>query len=151
MFDGYNAFRNHMGKWELWDGAKDEQGVRDAIEFSIEELIEAAIDADHREEYVLGSSFIDSLQAWGFGSRQDYAMLLVESCARIVLGQPKNEIKAFWIDKKTKRQRKRDDGAFAYRTHLTKKGAGYRLMFWKRQDNTIEFANVGDKDELEIL
>ena len=151
LFDGYDAFRNHIGKWELWDGAKEEQGVRDAIESSIEELIEARIDANYREEYVIGSGFLDSLQAWGFGSIQDYAMLLVESCSRIVLGQPKNEIKAFWTNKKTKRQRKRDDGALAYRTHLTKKSAGYRLMFWKRRDNTIEFANVGDKDELKIL
>jgi len=79
-------------------------------------------------------------------------MVLIESCARIVLGVPKNPIKEFRINSKpTSDQRVRHDGSLAYRTHLTKKGAGLRLMIWIRPDGTFEFANMGDKDELEIL
>lgn len=151
VFDGYDTFRCHVGKWALWDGAKSDQGARDAIEAAIDELVDAGINVDHRNEYLLGPCFIDSLQTWGFGSRRDYAMVLIESCARIVLGNPKNTISEFWMDSNARTQRQRADGALAYRTHLTRKGAGYRLMFWRRQDNTIEFANVGDKDELLIL
>lgn len=78
-------------------------------------------------------------------------MVLIESCARIVLGIPKNTLNEFRENSKaTSKQRVREDGALAFRTHLTKKGIGLRLMFWKKQNGTIEFANIGDKDELEI-
>jgi hypothetical protein len=78
-------------------------------------------------------------------------MVTVESCARIVLGIPKNPINEFRerVDGNAK-QRKREDGALAFRTHLTKKGVGLRLMFWRHTDGTIEFANIGGKGELLI-
>lgn len=151
VFDEYDAFRNQAGKWAIWDGAKSEQSVKDAIEVAIDELIDVGVNSGRRDKFVLGPNFINSLLTWGFGSRRDYAMVLIESCARIVLGKPKNTISEFWSDATAKTQLVRDDGALAYRTHLTKKGAGYRLMFWRTVDNIIEFANVGDKDELEIF
>ena len=67
-----------------------------------------------------------------------------------MLDIPKHELKPFY-DRVSGRQIFRSDGAHAFRTHLTKKRAGLRLMLWKIPDGTIEFANVGDKDELAIL
>lgn len=45
---------------------------------------------------------------------------------------------------------RRADNAAAKRVHLTKHGAGLRLMFWELDDGSIEFANVGVKAALEI-
>jgi len=77
-------------------------------------------------------------------------MVLIETCARIVIGYPKNELAPFRIDANSSKQRSREDGSRAFRTHLTKKGPGFRLMFWETPTGLIEFANVGDKDELVI-
>ncbi|QAZ66814.1 hypothetical protein C3Y92_05980 [Solidesulfovibrio carbinolicus] len=104
-------------------------------------------------DFEIGSGFVHSLHTWGANSRHDYAMVIIESCARIVLGMPKNSINEFRESAKaTAKQRIRvDDGALAFRTHLTKKGVGLRLMFWRLAGGTIEFANIGAKGDLEIL
>ncbi len=141
--DGFDSLNRHIGAWNLWQNAEDETGATDAIGQTMNELVRSGLDAGRRVSYRLGTEFLKTARQWGFGNRSDYAMLLVESCARIVLGYPKNPLREF-------RTSRREDGAVAYRTHLTKKGPGFRLMLWKLVDGTIEFANVGDKDELEI-
>jgi len=98
-----------------------------------------------------GSQFLASIQKWGFGNRQDWAMLLIDTCARILLGVPKNEVKPFRISAKSDVQRQRKaDNAFAWRAHLTKANAGFRLLLWTTPDGVIEFANIGPKKELLI-
>lgn len=139
--------------WDLWDNASSNESAVSAIELCIQNLVEAGVNSVAKVQYTLGSNFLGSARTWGAGKRSDYAMIIIESCARIVLGIPKNQLNEFRVDSKsTSAQRKRDnDGALAFRTHLTKKGAGLRLMFWKLPSGVIEFANIGDKDELEIL
>jgi len=142
-----------LGLWSIWDGASSEEAVRLSIEACIKNLISSGVSGDGAMEFEIGSGFVQSLHAWGADSRHDYAMVTIESCARIVLGIPKNDIVEFRESAKaTAKQRSRtEDGALAFRTHLTKKGVGLRLMFWRRTDGTIEFANIGAKGELEIL
>ena len=142
-----------LGLWSIWDGASSEEAVRLSIEACIKNLISSGVSGDGAMEFEIGSGFVQSLHAWGADSRQDYAMVTIESCARIVLGIPKNDIDEFRESAKaTAKQRSRtEDGALAFRTHLTKKGLGLRLMFWRQTDGMIEFANIGAKGELEIL
>jgi hypothetical protein len=142
-----------LGLWSIWDGASSEEAVRLSIEACIKNLISSGASGNRAMEFVIGSRFVRSLHAWGADSRHGYAMITIESCARIVLGIPKNDIDEFRESAKaTAKQRSRtEDGALAFRTHLTKKGVGLRLMFWRRTDGTIEFANIGAKGELEIL
>ena len=142
-----------LGLWSIWDGASSDEAVRLSIEACIKNLISSGVSGDGTMEFEIGSGFVRSLHAWGADSRHDYAMVTIESCARIVLGIPKNDITEFRESgKATARQRSRpEDGALAFRTHLTKKGVGLRLMFWRRTDGTFEFANIGAKGELEIL
>lgn len=137
--------------WSIWDGASSEESVRICIEACVKNLISSGAIIDGKCDFVVGSGFVASLHEWGANARRDYAMVTVESCARVVLGIPKNPINEFResADGNAK-QRTRDDGALAYRTHLTKKGVGLRLMFWQRTDGTIELANIGGKGELEI-
>ena len=92
----------------------------------------------------LGDRFIQSLHDWKVNAQPSLIRILVETCARICLGVPKNEVTAF------RGEPTRDDGANAFRTHLTKRGIAYRLMLWELPDKTYEFANVGGKSELII-
>lgn len=149
LASGYLALIRQLGIWVLWDHAQSAAGATDAIEVCLQDLAVAGVDTTGRRKYVLGPRFLPSAQAWGFGARSDYCSVLVEACARIILSVPKNPLNDFY-EPNSKRQRVRNDGARAFRTHLTKKGAGFRLMFWERPDGCIEFANVGDKDELVI-
>lgn len=137
--------------WAIWDEASSTEAVRICIESCIKNLISLGANAGIRYDFAIGSGFVASLQLWGANARRDYAMVTVESCARIVLGIPKNSIDEFKESaERNAQQRTRDDGALAFRTHLTKKGVGLRLMFWRHTDGTIEFANIGGKGELEI-
>jgi hypothetical protein len=135
----------------LWGNADSEQGAIDAIQQRINALIEQGSSTSNKElPYSLGAHFLESARNWGF-TRSDLASNLIESCARIIIQNPKYDLNEFRISKNSPKQRTRkSDGATAWRTHLTKKGAGYRLMFWKTTEGKIEFANVGSKFELEI-
>ncbi|WP_028971669.1 hypothetical protein [Sporomusa ovata] len=148
----YNGLMQHLGICAIWQEADSAEYAIEAIELSIRELASSGLDESGRRAYRLGNYFLESAKQWGFFNRTDYAMLLVESCARIVLDAPKNPIKPFRVSSTSSEQRVRsDDGALAFRTHLSKSGVGFRLMLWQLPDDTIEFANVGDKDELIIL
>ncbi|MDO9067091.1 MAG: hypothetical protein Q7W05_01385, partial [Deltaproteobacteria bacterium] len=137
--------------WAIWDGASNEEAVRLCIDASVKNLISSGVNDDEKCNFVIGSDFVSSLHKWNAASRHDYAMVTVKSCARMVLGIPKNPINEFRESAEgSAKQRCRSDGALAFRTHMTKKGVGLRLMFWRRTDRTIEFANIGGKDELEI-
>ncbi len=151
LADCYKALTRQLGVWALWQNAATIVGARDAIEVCIEELVASGVDGTQRSHYRFGEHFLESVRNWGFGARPDHASVLIESCARIILGIPKNPLNEFRESSNSAEQRTRDDGACAFRTHLTKKGAGFRLMLWRLMDGTIEFANVGDKDELAIM
>ncbi|MES9933564.1 MAG: hypothetical protein ABW162_12195 [Candidatus Sedimenticola sp. PURPLELP] len=138
--------------WAIWDGASSEEAVCSCIDTCVRNLIDSGVSEQAVKEFIIGDGFVESLHKWGASSRHDYAMVTVESCARIVLGIPKNPVNEFReTSEGSSKQRSREDGALAFRTHLTKKGVGLRLMFWHHTDGTIEFANIGGKGELEIV
>ncbi len=153
VFYSHEAILKQLGSLHLWGRAESEEAAKDAIDVRVRELLDAgAGEAGEVVRYTLGRSFLISARRWGFGSRGDWATNLINSCARILIGRPRNPIRAFRSDDRpTVVQLSREDGAIAYRTHLTKHGAGFRLMFWRCTDGSVEFANVGDKDELEIF
>ena len=144
---------SHIDLWEIWNHGVDSESAISAIETSIARLVESGISQDLRVGFTLGIHFLDSVNRWNASTRRDYAMVLIESCSRIVLGEPKNPLNEFRENSKsTSKQRIRDsDSSQAYRTHLTSKGVGLRLMIWKLPDGSIEFANIGGKAELIIL
>lgn len=142
----------HLGCLRLWGDAQSSDQARDAVVTRIEELIGSG--TGHREavkEFRFGAEFLSSARGHAFGTRSDLAMNLIDSCARIAVGLPKQPVKPFRVSENSDKQRVRGDGACAFRTHLTKAGAGFRLMYWELSDGTIEFANVGTKFELVIF
>jgi len=147
------AVLEHLGSLRLWGNAESPEEAVDAINARVEELLVGGTgDRSALKPFRFGHQFLASARRHAFGARSDLAANLIDSCARIVLDVPKNPLKPFWVDERpTSVQRQRQDGALAYRTHLTKSGAGFRLMCWELPDGTIEFANVGTKFEVEIL
>ena len=137
----------------LWRCAESEATVRDAIDHEIRSLVrQNGIQATTARPYYIGQSFIASVRRWRFDCRNDWARVLIESIARIILHIPKNSIEPFRTGTGAAASQisREDDSAIGWRTHLTKHGAAFRLMYWEKRDGTIEFANVGDKDELLI-
>jgi hypothetical protein len=136
-----------VGCLKLWVQAITTADVRDAINARIEDLLASGTGKrDAVRGFCVGEHFLESATRNGFGAR----LSVVDSCARILLGEPKNSVEPFRVSEDATEQRTRIDGACALRTHLTKDGPGYRLMLWELTDKSIEFANVGPKNELVI-
>lgn len=90
--------------------------------------------------FAFGGDFLLSVARNGFFSEHGLRHILVETCARILVGKEKNDLSE-WITIPPYA------GWKAYRTHVTKAGPGYRLMLWRRADDVLIFANVGPKFE----
>ncbi len=148
---GHGDILQQTGCLNLWNAGKTEAGAKDAIELRIKELIQqGSASPGQIAAYTLGPGFLASAQKWGF-QRPDLAMILIDSCARILAGIPSKTVKPFRKSDNSTDQRKRlSDQALAWRNHLTKGGPGYRLMYWRKITGEIEFANVGSKRELII-
>ena len=141
----------HLGCLRLWSEAESPEQARDSISTRVAELLASGSgDRNAVRGFRFGSEFLSSAREHAFGARTDLAMNLIDSCARILIDLPKQPVKPFRVTEKSDVQRVRPDGAIAFRTHLTKTGAGFRLMYWELFDGSIEFANVGTKFELEI-
>jgi hypothetical protein len=100
----------------------------------------------------MGSRFIESFIEWDGLGNGAYSNSVLETCARIVAGSPKNEVREMRSRSPGGRERPivRSDGAKAFRTHVSKSGEAIRLMYWQANDGSVEFANIGPKRELEI-
>lgn len=100
--------------------------------------------------FVVGDQFISSAERWQAGSGGAYASVTLETCARVV-ANVEAEIQPFRSSTaSTAPQRVREDGASAFRIHLSKAKVALRLMLWRLPDGRWEFANVGGKNELWI-
>ena len=142
------SFLEGVGCLQLWLRAKLPADVSDAIYARVREILGSGTgDESELKRFKVGDHFLESARRYGFGSRLN----VVDSCARILLGVPKNSVEPFRISLDSSEQRIRGDGARAFRTHLTKDGPAYRLMFWHLKNELIEFANIGPKRELVIL
>ena len=145
--DGKSLLRT-IGCLGLWLQAETTDHVRDAINARAEEVLAAGTGTREQvRRFRVGEHFLESARRNGFAARLN----AVDSCARIVLDLPKNSVEPFRIGADSTVQRTRKDGARAFRTHLTKDGPAFRLMYWELVDGSIEFANIGPKHELVIL
>ncbi len=100
--------------------------------------------------WMVGPKFLESINTWNFNTVGKQASLLIDACSRILLHAPKQELNEFKEGKNSKQQEIRGDGALGFRTHLSKDGVAYRLLFWRHKDGIIEFANVANKAECKI-
>lgn len=149
------AMLSSLNAMELWLAAKEGRMAVLAIALKIKEIFREMGNAVPLEElpiFWVGSDFIRSVRSLGLGGG-DHASVILETCARLLMDMPKNEVLPF-LDaapsKGGKRQLHRADGARAFRTHITKSHEALRLMAWQNED-IWELANVGPKSDEEIL
>ena len=153
IFQSFNTLLSAIDPSRLWTEPLDVQKIQDSFEARVQfHLHTGTGDLTKRKRHTIGRSFVESLLRWNFLNVDRLAEIAIESCARIILNIPRENIEPFRENKNPgSAQLVREDGALAWRTHLTKRAAGFRLMFWELTNGIIEFANVGDKDELVIL
>lgn len=144
---------NHCNPQTLWDKSRSSESLRISIYIKCQELIKnktVEYEGDFAfDSFDIGDRFYESLQANQCIDGR-FSSSTLECVSRLLLCKPKNELKVFTTTAGGSEPRKRGQD-IAYRTHLTKFGLGLRLMVWKLPCGSYELANVGTKQELEIL
>ncbi|WP_146205345.1 MULTISPECIES: hypothetical protein [unclassified Azospirillum] len=144
---------------DIWRSAQNENAIKLAIELAAQNMARTCgLKSSFLTptSFSIGPHFITSLNNWEASGDGRYSSCVFETCVRIAIGQPKyvvNEMLAKTGSKGKAEVHKcrKADGAGAYRTHVSKDHEAVRLMYWKRNDGHIEFANVGAKHDLEIF
>lgn len=101
--------------------------------------------------FTFGESFLSSISELGLSSDREVLGVIIKQIARIVSGQesrwPSMDIHP-WREGRGagERQVVRGDGFAAFRVTVTKRGAGYRLMYWRRA-NSYEIWEVRKESE----
>jgi hypothetical protein len=136
---------------EIWKNASSSREIKLAIQLACRNRMIAEgtySTLDKIPSFFVGGDFLESLKAWQADEDHRFAIQTLESCAAAVLNLPTIEIKPFYT--KAKRAA---DSADPLRAHISKAGVGLRLMMWLRPaaPRCIEFANVGGKNEEEIV
>jgi len=135
---------------EIWEHSSSATDISLAIQLGCRRrMLEAGTyhNLDSIPKFFVGCDFLPSLGTWQADGRNRYASTTLECCVAAVLDLPTIEIKEF---RKAKRSA---DLAVPLRAHISKTGVALRLMMWERPgpSRCIEFANVGGKDEEEIV
>ncbi|EKO3557818.1 hypothetical protein P0F15_002262 [Vibrio metschnikovii] len=138
---------------DLWRKSTTDFSYKLAIFYKCKEISDSQADSFGKnvclDSFEVGSRFIDSLNSHQCSGSGRFAMTLLDSIARLLLEEPKNEVKIFATTAGGSTPRTRG-GDVAYRLHITKSGEGLRLMFWQKTCGTIELANVANKSEIVI-
>ncbi|WP_225148782.1 hypothetical protein [Bradyrhizobium sp. NBAIM16] len=148
---------SNVGAKNLWDGAKTPEQLHFALMTEAAGLLRTkglACKPENVPKFTIGSDFFDTARRYGaLGADGPNSDLLRETCARVVINDPKYPIGELKRPNKVGKLMPivRKDGAVACRTHVQKSHAALRLMFWRHNDGTVELANVGPKQELEIF
>ncbi|MNT09964.1 hypothetical protein D3C72_1447730 [compost metagenome] len=141
---------NSIKSDELWKSAIIASDFYFAISIKVMEILKSSGKTPSFYDvprFVLGSGFIQSIRNHGgFGDNQ-FSGTILDCCARVVLGNPKEPLKPFGRPKQMVRDR---DSAKALRSHITSTKVGLRLMVWMKLCGTVEIANVGPKFEVMI-
>jgi hypothetical protein len=153
-----DSFLNAQSPRTLWQFAENEGEFELAIRLAAREIRRQSGCPDpsrNCEAFSLGASFVGSLDAWEATGAEKNSAVVLDTCARIVARMPKNELVKFFrptgAKNKVEDVVRAHDSAEAWRTHVTKHQEALRLMFWRCRTGLVEFANVGAKDDLEIL
>ena len=150
----YKMFTISQNAFLLYGLATDEYSIKSAL-FSGANLIVSQRCSGRAplkwEDFSLGSGFFESLIANQCAPKQKYAGTAFDAICHALAGIGKYDLDPFWKDTTRKEQRSRKNGDLAWRTHITKGNPTLRLMYWKNESGEIELANVGKKNDLEIL
>lgn len=145
-----HEFFDRLEPEEIWAGAENADEIKLAIE--LEALRLGLISGRTMKSFTVGNRFLSSLASFEASERREYASVVRNKCAQIVADAGNVEVSDFHTSTKRIAVRTRvSDKARAQRVHITNKHQGLRLMFWLKADRSIEFANVGNKMDEQIL
>ncbi|EIE5865992.1 hypothetical protein LDV98_002595 [Vibrio alginolyticus] len=153
LYTSCTDLMNNYSPSDLWKRSTTDFSYKLAIFYKCKEISRNVQKASPvnlcLDSFEIGSHFIASLESHQCSGSGKFAMTLLDSIARLLLGEPKNEVKVFATSAggSTPRTKGTD---IAYRLHVTKSGEGLRLMFWKKICGTIELANVANKSDIVI-
>ncbi|MBZ9989938.1 hypothetical protein LB572_22820 [Mesorhizobium sp. BH1-1-5] len=141
------SFINSLAPAALWRMASDGSELALPIALRAAQKLEVVVDhlpLSYGRKFGIGENFYASLAANQAAGTHKHAGATLDRCSTVVADNTLLFERDF--------QKKRPiDKAGSRRVHVTKKGAGLRLMFWEEQTGRIEFANIGVKHEEAIL
>jgi hypothetical protein len=154
---GPNCVCDALDCGSVWHAAKTSEDIHLSILLKMADIQREGGHPTRLEglpAFAVGSEFFESLRRNKAGPKSQYGDNVLETCARLVLGRPKSSADRFMKGARSRNQEQwqRDrDGMMAYRTHVTKKGEGLRLVFWQAgRGGLIEFANVAMHEDLSL-
>jgi hypothetical protein len=139
-------FLKSLDPKELWQKAETDLEIHMAVSLEIARMASwelHSLPPKAGTPFCLGTNFYASLSRYEAASSGKFAFRVLETCAQVVLGICAGEISDFG-------EVRHSDRATSHRVHVSKRGIGLRLMFWRRSSGLIEFANIGPKHELRI-
>lgn len=150
--ESYLSTLEYLDLKEIWNEHMGEYGFKEAVQLKIKQIVSVGCDVSGMiPGFGIGPEFIESVSRCGFFSSDRFSNVLIEHCAKTVLGIRHPAREPFRVDgRKQAPQIVNDGGARGWREKLQKHATGYRLMFWEYEDKSISFANVGVKKECRI-
>ena len=155
LVESASSFGEGLDADELWQIAENETEMRAAISVKACKLRKTSgctAPKENCDGFAIGSSFCATMHRCQSMPSGKYGTLTFESIARLVAKSPTELPKKLYklSDTGDRVDVVRDDGAIGWRLHVTKSGEGIRLMFWRLRNASIEFANVGPKNDVDI-
>jgi hypothetical protein len=149
ILNSLDDFLFSIGSEKLYLNAQNHDAYLAAINLKALELLKEADSTFILKPFTFGKHFFTSLFENQCGPNEKFGSVCFDTIARVVAGMPKYELKPFRISAASQDQKNRN-GDLAFRTHVTKSNEAIRLMFWSTTCGRIEFANVGNKQDLDI-
>ena len=145
---GPEQVRDCLPSGEVWGDSAGNISIKRAIQLRCREILKdegryrSMVDIP---EFYIGPQFYESLLTCQAARSGRFASVTLEGCAAAVLEHSTFEWRSF------KKANRKADGAEPLRAHLTGGNMALRLMAWKRPTGRIEFSNVGEKWDEEIV
>jgi hypothetical protein len=148
VFSSYTDFLSTFDASEAYNKARTQLQVIDALI-----LGGASVAKQHGKisvtMHTYGPRFFDSLKEHQCAPGQRFSNTAFEVICHVIAGVEKYAHNPMYADLDKKEQLIRDE-KHAWRTHITKGNPALRLMYWTKEGQ-ITFANVGNKNALEIF
>lgn len=141
-------YRGVIDAQAIWDSATSDEELKFAIHLAAEMMGQTP------PAFTIGKAFMGSLDRNQSIAGRPLSAATLAKCAQVLVGSNGLKIEEFKTEALGNRggvvRKRTEDGACAFRVHVTKKGVGLRLMLWKLTTGEWEFANVGPKSEEKI-
>ncbi|MHC4047499.1 hypothetical protein [Bradyrhizobium sp. 23AC] len=139
----------------LWQISQNEQELAAAIAIkarSLRRLSGCEAPDANCEAFTIGASLLRMMAVSQCTPDGRYGHATFDCCARLVAKTPLEAPSKLYklSDSGRRTDVVRGDGAIGWRVHVTKSGEAIRLMFWRKEDSSIEFSTVGPKADVQI-